>query len=287
MGIFTVATLKKVWLLLCVLAIGAGAVLCSQYFFFRDQVEDLQVLQDHYRDHIEVLKQVLADVLLFSEEKTVNQVVQKRPKHKKQLYRSLRSYLAQKDRHIDMYDLHEVYRSFESEDDHKTVGEQAPSSAEAESVRVNTVRPHIAARRKTARTRIFSWPIERDRFWMSSFFGRRKIARGKWTFHSGLDMAAIKGTPIRAVAEGRVLEAGDSNNGYGNMVLLAHANGFKTRYAHLDHVGVRYGHTVKRGQIIGTVGDTGNVRGNGTDASHLHFEVYHYAKPVNPLYYLA
>jgi murein DD-endopeptidase MepM/ murein hydrolase activator NlpD len=275
MGMFTVATLKKVWLLLCVLVIVIGAALCLQYFFFRDQVEDLQVLQDHYKDHIEVLKQVLADVLLFSEEKTVSQGVQKKPKHKKQLYRSLRSYLAQKDRHVDIYDLQEVYRSFESDDEPKV-----------ETVRVNTVRPRIAARRKTARTRIFNWPIERDRFWMSSFFGRRKIARGKWTFHSGLDMAAIKGTPIRAAADGRVLEAGDSNNGYGNMILLAHANGFKTRYAHLDHVGVRYGHTVKRGQIIGTVGDTGNVRGNGTDASHLHFEVYHYAKPVNPLYYL-
>jgi murein DD-endopeptidase MepM/ murein hydrolase activator NlpD len=51
-------------------------------------------------------------------------------------------------------------------------------------------------------------------------------------------------------------------------------------------VRIKRGSTIKRGQFIATVGNTGNVRGNGTDASHLHFEVHRYNRPVNPLYHL-
>jgi len=104
-------------------------------------------------------------------------------------------------------------------------------------------------------------------------------------FHYGLDMAALKGTPVKAAANGKVVEAGNGN-GYGNTILLLHNKFFKTRYAHLNRIRVKSGQNVKRGQIIGTVGATGNVRANGTDASHLHFEVHYKNKQVNPLYYL-
>jgi murein DD-endopeptidase MepM/ murein hydrolase activator NlpD len=292
MGIFTVATLKKIWIFLCGALLILAAFLVCQYLFFCEQTHELQLLQEHYQEHIDVLKRVIADMLVVPETKPIeSHVVKKKQKKKKQLYRSLHSYLEQKDSNIDVHDLQELYRSFdqpppEIKNDEKEV--IVPATHEDTVVRVQTVPSQVMSSKKSAsKKRVLSWPIERDHFWMSSFFGRRKIARGKWTFHTGLDMAAIKGTPVHAAADGRVIESGDSNNGYGNMILLSHANGYKTRYAHLDRVRVRYGHSVKRGQVIGTVGDTGNVRGNGTDASHLHFEVYRYTKPVNPLYYLA
>ena len=112
------------------------------------------------------------------------------------------------------------------------------------------------------------------------------MVNGKWSFHFGLDLAALKGTPIKAAANAKVLKAG-MGNGYGKTILLLHNKNYRTRYAHLNHIKIKCGQFVKRGQIIGSVGDTGNVRGNGTDASHLHFEVHQNGKQVNPIYYLA
>ena len=289
MGIFTVATLKKMWIFLCAVLLVMGCFLLSHYLFFRAQTKELQLLQEHYQEHIDVLKRVIADVLVAHDDKPAVAKHVSGVGKKKQLYQSLHSYLQQKDTNIDVHDLQELYRSYDQPVElDANESKEVPVVSEREASPVAVVSAPIVHKKKTSsKKRILSWPLERDRFWLSSFFGRRKISRGKWTFHSGLDMAAIKGTPVHAAADGRVVEAGDSNNGYGNMIVLSHAQGHKTRYAHLDRIKVRYGHTVKRGQVIGTVGATGNVRGNGTDASHLHFEVYRYTRPVNPLYYLA
>lgn len=302
MGIFSVGGLKKLWFFLCVLLCVLSGLLLSQYAFFCAQNDDLQLLQEHYQEHVDVLKRVIADVLVHTDcasvvqKTTVSKTTKKIKKtgisaKRKQLCQSLRTYLQQKDTHIDVHDLQEIYRSFDQPTELKVDNgdnqEVITKTLATESNSVSQISQHASKSKKAFdKKRVFGWPLEPDRFWVSSFFGRRKLAHGKWTFHAGLDMAALKGTPIHAVADGIVLEAGDSSNGYGNTILLSHEHGYKTRYAHLEHVNVRPKQKVRRGQIIGTVGDTGNVRGNGTDASHLHFEVHKYNRPVNPLYYL-
>lgn len=128
----------------------------------------------------------------------------------------------------------------------------------------------------------FIWPIDRSSFWLSSLFGPRKLKNKDWKFHSGIDMAAVKGTPVRAAASGIVVDSYHSA-GYGNCIVIVHNKKYKTRYAHLQARKVKAGQKVKEHDIIGTVGDTGHVRKSGKDASHLHFEVLAYGKQINPL----
>lgn len=135
---------------------------------------------------------------------------------------------------------------------------------------------------------LFIWPIKLDEFWISSFFGPRKKPNGVWGFHSGLDLAACRGTPVYAAGEAVVAEA-THMSGYGNYILLVHNEEYKTRYAHLDKILVKRGQKVLCGDLIGKVGATGNVRKSSKNGSgaHLHFEVYKQNKRVNPLYFLA
>lgn len=128
----------------------------------------------------------------------------------------------------------------------------------------------------------FVWPVDRKRFWLSSLFGPRKLKNKAWRFHYGIDMAALRGTPVKAAAAGIVVES-CYNNGYGNYIIIAHNKKYKTRYAHLHTRRVKVGQKVKKGAFIGTVGDTGAVRKSGKDASHLHFEVYQFGRRINPL----
>lgn len=130
-----------------------------------------------------------------------------------------------------------------------------------------------------------AWPIERSKFWLSSFFGPRKNPNGTWGFHHGIDMAAIKGTPIYAACAGVVSKAGHVK-GFGQTVEITHNVKYMTRYAHLSEITVRHGQKVKQGELIGRVGDTGFVRSvHGRDPSHLHFEVLVFGKRRNPMYF--
>ena len=130
-------------------------------------------------------------------------------------------------------------------------------------------------------------PIRRSDFWLSSPFGYRRMSNGACGFHAGIDMAAVRGVPVRAAASGRVIKTSSSTIGYGNMILISHAYQLTTRYAHLCRIRVKEGQYVNRGDIIGTVGNTGNVRHKkGRDGSHLHFEVYVGKKRINPLFFL-
>lgn len=122
----------------------------------------------------------------------------------------------------------------------------------------------------------FSWPIPRHQFWISSFYGWR--ARGR--LHAGLDLASPKGTPVRAAADGIVAEARNAGS-FGNMVLIAHNRVFKSRYAHLLRIRTRAGAFVKKGDLIGYVGNTGRV--SGRNGHHLHFEVLVHNKTINPM----
>ncbi len=94
--------------------------------------------------------------------------------------------------------------------------------------------------------------------------------------HLGVDYAAPTGTPVAAVASGKVVSAG-VNGGYGKSVHLRHANGYETTYSHLSSIAVRAGMQVTQGQLIGRVGATGLATG-----PHLDFRLIRHGKPVNP-----
>jgi murein DD-endopeptidase MepM/ murein hydrolase activator NlpD len=129
----------------------------------------------------------------------------------------------------------------------------------------------------------FMWPIGRGNFWLSSRFGPRRKPGGAWGFHHGLDMAAVKGTPVKASADGVVIEA-CYLPGYGKTVLVAHGRKYRTRYDHLNAINVCVGQKVMQGCVVGRVGNTGEVRSShGRDGTHLHFEVRALGKRVNPI----
>lgn len=116
---------------------------------------------------------------------------------------------------------------------------------------------------------------------LSSRYGRRMDPfRGEIVHHPGVDYRARTGTPVMATADGAVRQAG-RNGGYGLMIELAHGNGFKTRYAHLSKILVQRGQKVKRGEVVGLVGNTGHSTG-----SHLHYEVLHRGVHRDPLQYV-
>lgn len=149
------------------------------------------------------------------------------------------------------------------------------------------VKKAIKPTRKTVilSTESFGWPLKIGSFWISSLFGPRKKKDGSLGFHTGIDLAAPKGTPIYASRSGKVLQAQDIP-GYGKTIVMEHETKFKTRYAHLDKIHVSKGSWINKYSIIGEVGDTGFVRKEGLDGSHLHFEVYEYEKQVNPMQFL-
>lgn len=117
----------------------------------------------------------------------------------------------------------------------------------------------------------FGWPVSGH------------ITQKFWTRHPGIDVGAPKGTPIYAADAGYVYFAAwdQERLSYGNMILINHGNGFITRYGHLSAFNVQVGDSVKKGQLIGRVGSTGNSTG-----PHLHFEIYRNGVRINPFLYL-
>jgi murein DD-endopeptidase MepM/ murein hydrolase activator NlpD len=169
----------------------------------------------------------------------------------------------------------------------KDVSPRAPQRAPVKRARVRRKKPLLNRIGTEAKRDInLSWPVERSAFWFSSLFGYRKKPDGSWGYHHGLDMSALRGTPVKAAADGIVVEA-RYVRGYGKTVVIAHNQKYKTRYAHLDTIHVHVGQKVVRGRVLGNVGSTGFVRKMGNDASHLHFELSAFNKRVNPLYFLS
>ncbi len=114
---------------------------------------------------------------------------------------------------------------------------------------------------------------------MASGFGFRIHPIYKTSkMHTGMDFTAPTGTPIYATGDGVVIEADASRRGYGNHVVINHGYGYKTLYGHMSRIKVRRGQSVKRGEVIGFVGNTGT-----STAPHLHYEVIKNGKHINPI----
>lgn len=96
--------------------------------------------------------------------------------------------------------------------------------------------------------------------------------------HTGMDFTAAIGTPIYATGDGYVSTAELGGRGYGNHVVINHGYGYQTLYAHMSRIKARRGQSVKRGEIIGYVGNTGT-----STAPHLHYEVRKGGRPINPI----
>ncbi len=122
------------------------------------------------------------------------------------------------------------------------------------------------------------WPVKG--FITDGFGYRIDPFTGKRAFHKGIDISAKRGTPVIAPADGIVTMAGKTK-GYGNFVVINHQNNIETRYGHLRDIFVKKGQMVKRGDVIGTVGNTGRSTG-----PHLHFEIRVNGKAVNPKNYI-
>ena len=110
-----------------------------------------------------------------------------------------------------------------------------------------------------------SWPL---RGYITSNFGYRSAPfSGKWTMHTGIDIAAERGSKIFAPANAIVITS-EYRSGYGNFVELDHGYGIRTRYGHASALLVKVGQNIKRGDVIALVGSTGNSTG-----PHLHYEI--------------
>jgi murein DD-endopeptidase MepM/ murein hydrolase activator NlpD len=140
---------------------------------------------------------------------------------------------------------------------------------------LSVVRVDVEQRAELADATPSIWPALG---WLTSGFGLRADPfNGRADTHTGLDISADRGDRVYATASGIVERAGWAGE-YGNLVVVSHAFGLSTRYAHLSRVAVSAGATVKRGDIIGYVGATGRAT-----SSHLHYEVWANGRPVNPL----
>lgn len=128
-------------------------------------------------------------------------------------------------------------------------------------------------------------PVDRHRaeIDVSSIFGFRKDPfNGQRAFHAGIDFSAPPGTPVYATADGVVVEVSNSP-GYGRTIIIEHASGLMTLYAHLSSIRVKEGDRVKRHSVIGGIGSTGRSTG-----PHLHYEVLSKTRvPLNPRFFLS
>jgi murein DD-endopeptidase MepM/ murein hydrolase activator NlpD len=120
----------------------------------------------------------------------------------------------------------------------------------------------------------FRWPVKGR---IITAFG----AKPNGQQNDGINLAVPEGTPVKAAEDGVVAYAGNELKGYGNLVLVRHANGFVSAYAHASEILVKRGDTIKRGQTIALAGQTGNVT-----SPQLHFEIRKGSTPVDPTQYL-
>jgi murein DD-endopeptidase MepM/ murein hydrolase activator NlpD len=145
--------------------------------------------------------------------------------------------------------------------------------------RLETARSGVEKQQALAAATPSIWPVVG---YLSSMFGSRKDPfTGGPDFHSGVDIAANAGTPIRATADGTIESAGYAGN-YGRAVVVKHGFGIATRYGHMSRIAVRTGQTIRRGDVIGYVGSSGRAT-----SAHLHYEILLNGQAINPFRLLA
>lgn len=153
---------------------------------------------------------------------------------------------------------------------------QKESQAQLQSYK--EISEYIAYERGLYRSTPYGWPVLGR---ATSHFGPRLSPfSGDTQFHTGIDIANEKGTPVRATADGTV-ELANWEGGYGKLIILDHSFGYATYYGHNSVLLVKVGDKVKRGDVIAYMGSTGSSTGN-----HTHYEVWQNGKPVNPWIYL-
>ena len=121
---------------------------------------------------------------------------------------------------------------------------------------------------------IFIWPVQGS---IITYFGKQKGGRK----NDGINILSVKGNPVRAAMTGKVIYRGNELLAWGNLIIIKHKNNWTTAYAHLDKLLVKKGEIIKTGDIIASVGATGNV-----DKSQLHFQVRKNSKPLDPMKFL-
>lgn len=158
------------------------------------------------------------------------------------------------------------------------VSDEANVTLTTLSVEKVTLEDQIEKEEALRKSTTFIWPAS-GRF--TSPFGYRihPISRTR-RMHNGIDIANSTGTNIAASQNGKVIFAGYQGS-YGNLIVIRHANGMETAYAHLSRISVSVGDAVTQGQSIGKMGNTG-----GSTGSHLHFEIRSNGTAVNPMNYL-
>src|SRR6185437_5440884 len=120
----------------------------------------------------------------------------------------------------------------------------------------------------------FRWPVRGK---VIAAYGAKTNGKS----NDGINLAVPEGTPVKAADDGVVAYSGNELKGYGNLVLIRHANGYVTAYAHASELLVKRGDTIKRGQVIAKSGQSGEVQ-----SPQLHFEIRKGSSPVDPLQFL-
>jgi murein DD-endopeptidase MepM/ murein hydrolase activator NlpD len=132
----------------------------------------------------------------------------------------------------------------------------------------------IKASEATGALPTFRWPVRGK---VIAAYGAKTNGKA----NDGINLAVPEGTPVKAAEDGVVAYSGNELKGYGNLVLIRHANGYVTAYAHASELLVKRGDTIKRGQVIAKSGQSGEV-----GSPQLHFEIRKGSSPVDPLQFL-
>jgi LysM repeat protein len=154
------------------------------------------------------------------------------------------------------------------------VASNSSAAAPAGTVRKIAPAAEQTAEKNNAAALSFRWPV-RGR--IISGFGPKPGGQA----NAGINIAVPEGTPVKAAEDGVVVYANNELKTYGNLLLIRHADGYVTAYAHLSEILVKHGDTVKRGQVIAKAGQTGDVT-----SPQLHFEIRKRSTAVDPIPYL-
>jgi len=280
-------------MILYILLGGCGFLLILlgwEYQSLRMHVQKVHLLQDQYYGCIDAVQRMLCQQkrqhTAFQAKKFLASV-DRTPSYLKE---SANSYLRAQQLgellyQMDMSEWEDVEQVVHADDVQEVIAQDSREVSDQEMEKA--ISQWAQTVRRDSETGIaFICPLDRSRFWLSSLFGSRKKPNGHIGFHQGIDMAACRGTDVHAAAAGTVEYAGNAS-GYGNTIVVVHDAVYKTRYAHLDEIGVCANQKIAQGDIIGAVGDTGFTIKQGSDASHLHFELYERGKQINPLAFVS